>query len=112
MGRTITSEMCVKCAGCCSNFPFVVLSTDEIGALSKFTGLDADAFFDSDRGSSPRRFLKHQKSGSCVFLREAAGNKVCSVYEARPSVCRSYPFTPVQHKVCEEAFDNVSSLGD
>ncbi len=100
MGRVVTSEMCAKCGGCCKNFPFVALSVDEIGALSAFTGLEAVAFADSDRNLNPGHFLKFQKSGSCVFLKEEAGNYACSVYEARPGVCRSYPFTPTQDKVC------------
>jgi Fe-S-cluster containining protein len=105
MGRVITSDMCTKCGGCCRNCPFVALSTDEIGALSRFTGLEEAAFSESDRSAKPEKFLKFQKSGSCVFLKEEAGKYACSVYEARPGVCRSYPFTPTQEKVCETIFD-------
>lgn len=96
--------MCTKCGGCCRNFPFVELSEAEIERLSVFTGLEGCAFADSDRGLEPRRFLRFREGGSCIFLKESAGLAVCSVYEARPDICRSYPFTPSQDKVCEETW--------
>lgn len=107
MGRATTSEMCRKCGGCCRNFPFVELSDLEIRRLSEFTGLEAAAFSDSNREPEPRRFLKFQASGSCVFLKEDAAGFCCSVYEARPGICRSYPFSPVEDKVCEATWLKV-----
>lgn len=104
MGRLITSEMCTKCGGCCRNNPFVELSENEIGALSLFTGLESESFADTDRGANPRRFLKFQESGNCIFLRETDGNYACSVYEARPSVCRNYPFTTVEDDICSQTW--------
>ncbi len=101
MGRAITSDMCTNCGGCCRNSPFVELSDEEMERLRAFTGLEATDFSDSDRALVPRRFLRFQASGSCVFLAEDSGRAVCRVYDARPGVCRSYPFTASQEKECE-----------
>ncbi|WP_369426433.1 YkgJ family cysteine cluster protein [Pelagicoccus sp. SDUM812002] len=93
--------MCTKCGGCCSNFPFVELSEGDIERLKAFTGWKAEIFSDSDQGSVSRRFLRFQEDGSCVFLEKDSGVATCNVYEARPEICRTYPFTPSQDRVCE-----------
>lgn len=112
MGRAITSEMCLKCGGCCRGFPYVALSADERERLSAHTGLDVSVFAESDRKDEPGHFLKFQKSGSCIFLKEEVGRFICSVYEARPAICRAYPSTLVQDKACGDMWKkSVGSEG-
>jgi Fe-S-cluster containining protein len=78
---------CTKCANCCREMQPVLTPTD-IRRLSRETNLPARDF--------TARYLKPApaghpgmifKSRPCPFLK---GNR-CSVYEARPRDCKSYP---------------------
>ena len=97
--------MCTKCAKCCKGFPFVALSETEIKRLENFTGQRVDEFSNSDRKPVEGYFLKHQEDSSCIFLKEKDGRHACSVYEARPDACQSYPFTKIEHVVCESNWE-------
>ncbi len=97
MGNAALGEMCETCAECCRHYPFVELSQDDIHALGKVTGLRFDAFTNPKRKRVEEYFLKFKENGDCFFLDD---NYSCGVYEARPGVCRDYPSTPSQNKVC------------
>ncbi len=75
---------CKRCGMCCRQEP-CMLSDEEVATLCKFLHVPPEEF-DS-------RFLDHRSTylylkTPCPFLR---GNE-CTVYEARPIVCRLYPF--------------------
>lgn len=107
-----------SCGGkCCtidwqSDMPgavFVFLTKEDTARLEKFLGATRHAFsnvgyFDSTRFTrepSKQRYVKSAQH-SCTFFKEGK----CSVYEARPTQCRTYPYWPeniVDGQLSEEA---------
>jgi Fe-S-cluster containining protein len=88
---------CQKCSACCRFETGVVyLTDDDLRALAAAEGLREDEFaavycrkvWASDGGE--RLSLRERETASgydCVFWKEG-----CSVYNARPRQCRTYPF--------------------
>lgn len=86
---------CTQCGRCCTGGGdyHVFLKPAEAERMRALLGLSEDWF--------KRRYLKRLDSGEltivlgadgrCSFLNEAGQ---CSVYEARPTQCRTYPFWP------------------
>ncbi len=87
---------CTRCGNCCTGAPgFTWVSEDELDALAELTGLDRAAF---ERRYTRRVWRKGEERVSlidvgrnhdCVFYRAGVG---CTVYEARPKQCRTWPF--------------------
>jgi Fe-S-cluster containining protein len=85
---------CTRCSRCCRHTPgYVFVSENDIARLSRFLGLA--------RGEIIRRYCRQVSFGivkrisftekqnlDCVFWE----NDGCSVYEARPLQCQSFPF--------------------
>jgi Fe-S-cluster containining protein len=92
MKNIISNEICQKCAECCRKYPFVKISKEDIKALEQFTKLHFTAFTNPMRKADEEYFLQFQENGNCFFLIENNGGYACSVYEARPGICRNYPF--------------------
>ncbi|MCH8509398.1 MAG: YkgJ family cysteine cluster protein [Phycisphaerales bacterium] len=103
-GRTGTGERglrfsCTMCGNCCTGPSGYVLFTDEEArAMAAKVGVGLDEFLrvytrDTVLGRSleetPSRFGQ-----DCVFLDRdtVPGKAVCSLYEARPLQCRTWPF--------------------
>nr|WP_281401848.1 YkgJ family cysteine cluster protein [Thalassotalea piscium] len=103
-----TSEVCTKCGTCCKNFPFVRMTKEDTDRLIEFTKLSLDQIGYSDQNEKPGYFLQFKDNGECKFLTSSNGNFYCSVYQARPALCRSYPKEESQYKVCSE---NIIKLG-
>ena len=95
------SFACTQCGNCCTGPPGFVWFTEAEGrAMAQRLGVDEAEFY--------RRFAKRvwgkwsltenvQDNGDhdCVFLRrDAEGRALCSVYDARPTQCRTWPFWP------------------
>jgi len=97
----ITSEICIKCAECCKNYPFVELSQDEIIELEKVTGLPSDDFSNRKGRAVEEYFLDFKENGDCIFLNEKNGEYSCGVYEARSVICRTYPAKKSETDVCD-----------
>jgi len=80
---------CLQCGNCCGE-GFIYLKPGEASRMAVKLGMHAGVFkkkytaFFLFLG----RALKWQKDGFCVFMK---GNK-CSIYEARPSQCRTWPY--------------------
>jgi len=85
---------CAKCPGYCCSYDAIVVTKRDIARLAKH--------FDLDEETAKQRFtkvvdkeqvLRHQKDhvfGSvCMFF--DTDKRRCTVYEARPGVCRAYP---------------------
>ena len=96
------TEICKKCAECCKNNPFIDLSAKEIDTLEQATGLTFDAFTNAKKTEPEEYFMQFQENGNCVFLKETDGGYFCSVYEARPTICKNYPSRAAQEDYCEE----------
>ena len=82
--------VCTGCGECCRWPGHVMLREEDIAALAAFLGLDVGVFVDRYTRLASNRAqlsLRDQADGSCVFLRGDA----CSVYEARPQQCRTFP---------------------
>lgn len=102
MENVISTKICKKCGECCKQSPFVVLSKDEINTLEQATGLNPDLFTNPKGVDVDEYFLKFQGDGACFFLNESEDGYACSVYEARPEACKTYPSKAIQHKFCDE----------
>ena len=79
---------CHGCSDCCRGEGYVWLDEAEVERLAGFLSLDSTEF--------PRRYLRRvdgrlslidNAEGDCIFL-----DGGCSVYEARPTQCRTFPF--------------------
>ncbi len=85
-----------ECQGsgkCCTSrgaYGFVYLTTEDRKRFAKFFGVTVSEFrrkhCDEEDGNV---FLRNPES-DCTFLQ----GKRCSVYEARPNQCRTWPFWP------------------
>jgi Fe-S-cluster containining protein len=83
---------CTQCGNCCTGAPgFVWVNRHEIETLARHLGTsveDFEARFVRQVGI--RKSLIEYDNGDCVFFDNAA--RKCTVYEARPGQCRTWPF--------------------
>ena len=86
---------CIEgCNYCCSCEPgYVFLSQEDLQRLCVFTALSEEQFIATycrrvSMGSFSMISLLEKENYDCIFLTE----KGCSVYEARPLQCSTYPF--------------------
>ena len=85
-----------KCQGssnCCvsrGTYGYVYLSKKDILRLSNYIGLNIKDFIRlyCDKTDGFIHFIEKMKNGDCQFL----ANKRCSIYKARPTQCRTWPF--------------------
>ena len=86
---------CKKCPGYCCSYPLIALTKRDVERLAKhfrLTFRQAKAKFTVARWGakySMRRKKDHIFGGVCRFF--DTEKRCCSVYEARPSLCRSFP---------------------
>lgn len=84
---------CTQCHACCRHDPgYVFLSEKDLSALCGHFGKSREAFISDycrwvDLGEGPLLCLLEKANFDCIFW-----DKGCTVYEARPTQCRSYPF--------------------
>ena len=83
---------CTQCGDCCTGAPgFVWVNKEEIEALAALVKLDVETFEDKYvRQVGVRKSLIEFPDGACVFFDTDA--RKCTVYEARPRQCRTWPF--------------------
>lgn len=84
---------CSQCGDCCTGAPgFVWVNGDEIRALAEVvTAGDVDEFERLYvRSVGIRKSLVEFPGGDCVFF--DTEKRKCSVYEARPRQCKTWPF--------------------
>ena len=85
-----------KCQGssnCCvsrGEYGFVYLSNKDIQRLCLFTKLKRNDFIKlyCDKTNEFTHLKEKFKNGNCMFLKD----KKCSIYKARPTQCRTWPF--------------------
>ena len=83
---------CTACGDCCTGAPgYVWVRDEDIAMLAAHLGLDVDTFERRFvRRVGIRKSLIEFSDGDCVFFDPQKRN--CSVYEARPLQCRTWPF--------------------
>jgi len=85
---------CTRCSRCCRHTPgYVFLSPSDLERLAAVSALSLDEFRrqycrDVDLGLARRVSLREKSNLDCILWE----NGGCSVYEARPLQCRSFPF--------------------
>jgi Fe-S-cluster containining protein len=82
---------CTRCGNCCTGEPgFVWVTDDEIVALAALRDEPLEEVVGLYTKMGHRgRTLREKANGDCIFYDKAIG---CTVYEARPRQCRTWPF--------------------
>jgi Fe-S-cluster containining protein len=90
---------CGLCPAYCCSYPRVIVSKRDLRRLAKHFGVDletARSKYTKKGEEQGERVLRHRKDqfykSVCRFL-DPAGRH-CTVYEARPGICREYPGEP------------------
>lgn len=92
---------CTQCGNCCTGPPGAVWFTaDEGRAIAQQLGITEAAFYEQyahkidARWSLTERETEH--GFDCIFLDRTTnpGKAACSIYHARPTQCRTWPFWP------------------
>ena len=93
---------CTQCGDCCTGAPgHVWVNNEEIAALAAAVGEDVETFEDNYvRRVGARKSLKELPNNDCVLFDGKA--RRCSVYEARPRQCRTWPFWDSNLKTPED----------
>lgn len=84
---------CTQCGDCCTGAPgFVWVNQEEIAGLAAAIGMeDVDEFERLYvKRVGIRKSLKEFPNGDCVFFDGEL--RKCSLYDARPRQCRTWPF--------------------
>jgi len=83
---------CTQCGNCCTGAPgYVWVNAEEMAALAAELGMALEAFQDRyTRRVGAKTSLIEYPNGDCVFFDNQA--RRCSVYNARPRQCRTWPF--------------------
>lgn len=84
---------CTQCGDCCTGAPgFVWVNKEEVQALTDLLNNDSVEDFEKNyvRKIGIRKSLREFPNGDCVFFDNE--RRCCSVYEARPRQCRTWPF--------------------
>jgi Fe-S-cluster containining protein len=81
---------CTRCGNCCTGEPgFVWVNDEEVAAIADLRGEPIEEFIAMYTRIAHRgRSLREKANGQCVFFEPGAG---CTVYEARPRQCRTWP---------------------
>jgi Fe-S-cluster containining protein len=83
---------CTQCGDCCTGAPgYVWVNSAEIAVLAHKLGVDVPEFEKKFvRQVGARKSLVEFENGDCVFFDGQA--RKCTVYDARPRQCRTWPF--------------------
>ncbi len=83
---------CTGCGDCCTGAPgYVWVNREEVTAIAAKVGLPVDQFEKKYvRAVGIRKSLVEYANGDCVFF--DPNTRKCTVYEARPRQCRTWPF--------------------
>lgn len=90
---------CDKCPGYCCSYPEIEVTPRDIQRLAKHFGLgyaEAEERFTKVHPKEKVRLLRHHKDEhfNTVCMNFDRKARRCTVYEARPAVCRQYPDGP------------------
>lgn len=99
---------CTRCGACCTGAPgYVWVDAEEIARLAENRGESVEDFGRRYvRRVGHRLSLIERPGGDCIFWDKSAG---CTVYEARPVQCRTWPFW-LENIASPEDWDHVTSV--
>ncbi len=87
---------CQKCPAFCCTYSEIEVTTRDIERLARhfdITYAVAEERFTKQDGKKEKRLLRHRKDkifdSTCMLLDQ--DKRRCTVYDARPGVCRKYP---------------------
>ena len=89
---------CAKCPGYCCSYPRIEVKTADVKRLARYFGIEPSEaerrftrWYQAPEGRE--RILRHQKDEVYGSICRFFDTKVrrCTIYEARPAVCREYP---------------------
>ena len=82
---------CTQCGKCCTGAPgFVWVTDEEIDALAAARGMKRSEFVAVHTYKTRGKVsLRERPNGDCIFY---DADKGCTVYAARPTQCRTWPF--------------------
>lgn len=82
---------CNKCGDCCAVWPgFVWLVGDDVAVLAKYLNMPEQKVIDNYTNKNPDNLvIQRTSSGACPLFKPNFG---CTVHEAKPNQCRTYPF--------------------
>ena len=90
---------CLNCPSYCCTYPRIPVTQRDIRRLARHFRLDEDVAerrFTKKGWGKRERVLRHQNDdvygSACRFL--DLETRLCTVHEARPSICRDHPNTP------------------
>jgi uncharacterized protein len=80
---------CIRCGKCCRGEPgYVWVAAEEITLMAEHLKMSRAVFVRQHvRREGLRLSLKERRGGDCVLWHSR-----CTVYEARPKQCRTFPF--------------------
>ena len=89
---------CDVCPAYCCSYPRIIVDSKDIKRLARYFGLSQKQTrkWFTKKGEEPgERILRHRLDetygSACRFLDEES--RMCSIYSARPAICRDYPGT-------------------
>lgn len=87
---------CEKCPGYCCTYSDIEITRRDIARLARHFGVDyakAEQRYTKPDAKGKARLLRHRQDtifeSACMFFDQ--DERRCTVYEARPGVCRKYP---------------------
>ena len=87
---------CDKCPGYCCGYPVIAASKKDIRRIATHFGMDYDTardkFTEKENNRVRKMRQRHDKklgTPVCVFLNQKT--RGCSIYKARPQICRDHP---------------------
>src|SRR6185436_7680496 len=97
--KTPAKYSCDKCPGYCCSYPEIEVTPRDIERLAKHFGVSYRKMEERATKYDPKekvQLLRHQKDEHfgtvCTFFDRE--KRHCTVYHARPAVCRNYPDSP------------------
>jgi Fe-S-cluster containining protein len=90
---------CEKCPAYCCTYTDIQVTSRDIARLARHFGVDYERAEKRYTRYDPKKkapMLRHRKDrvfdSACTFLDQE--KRSCTVYDARPGVCRGYPDSP------------------
>lgn len=94
-----TTYHCLKCPGYCCSYPEIEITKRDIARLARHFDIDFEAAVQRYTKQDPEKgiyMLRHRRDhifdSTCTLFDQE--KRRCTVYEARPGVCRKYPDAP------------------